>query len=220
MVTSDLYAACLILTGRPVLVVGAGPIALEKIEGLLRCGAEVTVVAPDAIEEVESLALAGRIAWEQRLYREEDLEGRLLVVGATSTRKVNVAVFEDAERRSMLVNVVDVPDLCNFILPAVARTGPVLIAVSTSGASPALAKRLRREMSEVAGPEYATLAEMLDSVRDWARSTLPTYDDRKEFFSAIVDGEPDPIELLRAGDRERVEALIREAMGRAGKRLP
>ena len=117
-------------------------------------------------------------------------------------------VFQEAERRTMLVNVVDVPPLCNFIMPAIARIGPISIAVSTRGASPALAKRLRTEIAETYGEPYAQLAEMLNDIRGWARDTLPTYQDRKVFFEAIVNGDPDPIELLRKGDAQAARALI------------
>jgi siroheme synthase-like protein len=111
----------------------------------------------------------------------------------------------------MLVNVVDVPPLCNFILPAIVRTGPLAVAISTAGASPALAKRMKREISELFGEPYATLAVLLNDARGWAKATLPTYQDRKEFFEGIVNGDPDPIELLRAGDAQAVRDLIAAA---------
>ena len=111
----------------------------------------------------------------------------------------------------MLVNIVDVPPLCNFILPAIVRTGPLAIAISTAGASPALAKRMKREISELFGEEYARLAVLLNDARGWAKGTLPTYQDRKAFFESIVNGEPDPIELLRAGDAHAVRDLIAAA---------
>jgi siroheme synthase-like protein len=117
-------------------------------------------------------------------------------------------VFNDAEHRAMLCNVVDVPPLCNFILPAITRTGPIAIAISTAGASPALAKRMKREIAETYGAPYARLAEILNAYREWAKSTLPTYQDRKEFFESIVNGTPDPVELLRAGDEQAVHELI------------
>ena len=123
-------------------------------------------------------------------------------------------MFEDAERRAMLINVVDVPPLCNFILPAIVRTGPLAIAISTAGASPALAKRMKREIAELFGESYAELAVMLNDARGWAKATLPTYQDRKEFFEAIVNGEPDPIELLRGGDADAVRDLIEAAQRR------
>jgi siroheme synthase-like protein len=108
----------------------------------------------------------------------------------------------------MLVNVVDVPPLCNFILPAIVRTGPLAVAISTAGASPALAKRMKREIGELFGEPYAMLAVMLNDARGWAKATLPTYQDRKEFFESIVNGDPDPVQLLRGGDGNAVRALI------------
>jgi precorrin-2 dehydrogenase / sirohydrochlorin ferrochelatase len=210
MLEKTFYMACLDLGSRPCLVVGAGPVGLEKIEGLLAAGAAITVVAPEAVPEVEDLAREGSIAWQRREYEASDLEGRILVVAATSDTALNVRVFEDAERRAMLVNVVDVPPLCNFILPAIVRTGPIAIAISTSGASPALAKRLTREIAEAFGAPHARLAEILNELRGWAKDTFPTYEERKDFFEGIVNGEPDPIALLRAGDEPAVHALIAE----------
>ena len=119
----------------------------------------------------------------------------------------------------MLVNVVDVPPLCNFILPAIVRTGPLAIAISTAGASPALAKRMKREISELFGEEYADLAVILNDVRGWAKGTLPTYQDRKEFFEGIVNGDPDPVELLRDGREAELLALIAAAQERAASAL-
>jgi precorrin-2 dehydrogenase / sirohydrochlorin ferrochelatase len=134
-----------------------------------------------------------------------------MVIACTDDTDINIGIYEDAERRAMLVNVVDVPPLCNFILPAILRTGPLAIAISTAGASPALAKRMKREIAEQFGEEYARLAVMLNDVRGWAKGTLPTYQDRKDFFESIVNGTPDPIALLRAGDEQAVLALIARA---------
>src|SRR4029079_13011491 len=128
---------------------------------------------------------------------------------------VNIAVYEAAERRAMLVNVVDVPSLCNFILPAIVRTGPLAIAISTAGASPALAKRIKREIAASFGEPYADLAVLLNDARGWAKGNLPTYQDRKAFFEGIVNGDPDPIELLRPGVETAVLARLQFAKERA-----
>jgi precorrin-2 dehydrogenase/sirohydrochlorin ferrochelatase len=120
----------------------------------------------------------------------------------------------------MLANVVDVPPLCNFILPAIVRTGPLAIAISTAGASPALAKRMKREISDLFGEDYARLAVMLNDVRGWAKGTLPTYNDRKDFFEGIVNGESDPIVLLREGREADVLAIIDAAKEHASAALP
>jgi len=211
MLGTQFYIACLRLKGRQCLVVGGGDIGLEKVEGLLACDAEVTLVAPEAHPGLIQLALEGSIVWQRRAYRPEDLEGCLIAIAATSDTDVNIGVFRDAERRAMLVNVVDVPPLCNFILPAIVRTGPLAVAISTAGASPALAKRMKREISELFGEPYAQLAVLLNDARGWAKGTLPTYQERKEFFESIVNGEPDPVALLRDGDVQAVSDLIAAA---------
>ncbi len=208
MLDTPFYVACLRLTDRRCVVVGGGEVGLEKVEGLLACDASVTLVAPQAVPELEGLAAEGSIAWERREYEPADLEGTFMVIASTDDTDVNIRVYEDAERRAMLVNVVDVPPLCNFILPAIVRTGPLAIAISTAGASPALAKRMKREVEELFGEEYATLAVMLNDARGWAKGTLPTYQDRKAFFESIVNGEPDPVALLRAGNAAAVRDLI------------
>jgi siroheme synthase-like protein len=212
MLDTPFYIACLKLSGRRCVVVGGGEIGLEKVEGLLACDADVELIAPDAEPALRELAAEGSIRWERREYGgAADLEGVFMVIAATDDTDVNIAVYDDAERRAMLVNVVDVPPLCNFILPAIVRTGPLAIAISTAGASPALAKRIKREVEAPFGEPYARLAVLLNEVRGWAKGTLPTYQDRKEFFEGIVNGTPDPVELLRSGDEPAVRELIAAA---------
>jgi siroheme synthase-like protein len=214
MLDTPLYIACLRLSGRNCLVVGGGDIGLEKVEGLLACDADVTLISPDAIPALSELAEEGSITWERRVYSDDDLEGKFMAIAATNDTDVNVSVYEAAERRAMLVNVVDVPPLCNFILPAIVRSGPLAIAISTAGASPALAKRMKREIAESYGEPYARLAIMLNDARGWAKGTLPTYQDRKEFFEGIVNGDPDPVELVREGREREVLDLIEAAKSR------
>ena len=203
--------AALNLEGRRVLVVGAGRIALEKITGVLTCDADVHVVAPEVEAEVQSLERDGRVHIQRRSFEEADVDGAFLVIAATNDMAVNTSVFEAAERRSIPVNVVDVPPLCSFILPAVERNGPLAVAISTGGASPALAKRMKREIADKVSDEYVKLAELLEAERPWAKVNLATYDDRKDFFEEIVNGNPDPIELLRRGDEGSVNRLIDRA---------
>jgi siroheme synthase-like protein len=212
MLDTPFYIACLKLRGRRCLVIGGGEIGLEKVEGLLACDGDVTLIAPTAVPELEALASEGSIRWEQRAYAgPDDLEGAFMVIACTDDTDINIGIYDDAERRAMLVNVVDVPPLCNFILPAIVRTGPLAIAISTAGASPALAKRMKAEVSELFGEEYAQLAVLLNDVRGWAKGTLPTYQDRKAFFEGIVNGDPDPIVLLREGRADAVRDLIAAA---------
>ena len=212
MLETPLYVACLKLSGQRCVVVGGGDVGLEKVEGLLLCDAEVTLIAPDAVEPLREYASEGSIAWERREYAgAAELEGAFMVIAATSDSEVNIGIYDNAEKRAMLVNVVDVPPLCNFILPAIVRSGPLAIAISTAGASPALAKRMKREIGDAFGEPYARLAVMLNDARGWAKGTLATYQDRKEFFEGIVNGDPDPVQLVREGREREVLALIEAA---------
>lgn len=176
------YMACLDLTGRSCLVVGGGRVGLEKARGLLEVGARVTVVSP----EIEPELLDLPVDWIESRYQSWDLDERWLVVAATPDRAVNRQVFADAERRGIFCNVADDPELCSLILPAVHRLDPIAVAVSTGGASPALAQRLRREIARVVRPEHAQLARELRELRPWAKANLPTYEDRKRYFDRLV----------------------------------
>jgi precorrin-2 dehydrogenase / sirohydrochlorin ferrochelatase len=220
MLDTPFYIACLKLSGRRCVVVGGGEVGLEKVEGLLACDADVTLISPDAVPPLQELAAEGSVRWERREYAgPSDLEGTFIVIACTGDSEVNIGVWEDAEARAMMVNVVDVPPLCNFILPAIVRTGPLAIAISTAGASPALAKRIKAEIAEEYGEPYARLAELLNEVRGWAKRTLPTYQDRKAFFESIVNGEPDPVEMLRTGREPQVVELIDRTRRAAEERL-
>jgi precorrin-2 dehydrogenase / sirohydrochlorin ferrochelatase len=181
-VTARYYMACLDLRDRRCLVVGGGSVGVEKAGGLVDCGARVTVVAPEADEGVHALP----VEWRPRRYRERDLAGMFLVVAATSDRLVNERVHSDAEARGLLCNVADDPELCNFILPAVHREGPIAVAVSTGGASPALAKRIRDDVAAMLGPEHAELAARLEGLRPAVKKALPTYEARRDYFEALV----------------------------------
>jgi precorrin-2 dehydrogenase/sirohydrochlorin ferrochelatase len=218
MLDTPFYIACLKLSGRRCVVIGGGRIGLEKVEGLLACDGAVTLIAPEAEPALQEYAREGSIAWERRAYAgASDLEGAFMAIAATNDTDANIAVFDDAERRAMLVNIVDVPSLCNFILPAIVRSGALAIAISTAGASPALAKRMKREIEGQFGEPYARLAVLLNEVRGWAKGTLPTYRDRKEFFEGIVNGQPDPVALLREGGASSAtgEQAVRDLIARA-----
>ena len=219
MLDTPFYIACLKLRARKCLVVGGGELGLEKTEGLLACDGEVIVISPEVLPEVERLAAEGSITWIERDYEQGDLEGKFLVIACTDDTDTNIRIYDHAEERAMLANIVDVPPLCNFILPAIVRTGPLAIAISTAGASPALAKRMKDEVSALFGEEYARMAVLLNDVRGWAKGTLPTYQDRKGFFEGIVRGEQDPIQLLKDGREDEVLSIIAAAQERAEKDL-
>lgn len=153
------------LAGRKCLVAGGGRVAEPKIESLLGCGAEVRVVSPSVTPAIAGWWREDRLTWRARGFQPSDLDGKFLVIAATSSPEVNAAIFRDAESRGVLCNAVDEPGHCHFYYPAVIRRGDLQIAISTSGASPALASRLRCELEQLIGPEYAQVVERLGSAR-------------------------------------------------------
>jgi siroheme synthase-like protein len=179
------YMACLDLRGRDCLVVGGGRVAVEKARGLLECGARVTVVAPEVDDELRLLAAQVH----DRPFTRSDVVGRFLVVAATSDRSVNATVSAAAGERSTPCNVADDPELCSFILPAIVRRDPIVVGVSTGGASPALAQRIRSDVERLLGPEHVALARRLQALRPWAKRELPTYEARRDYFQALVAEE-------------------------------
>ncbi len=159
------YPVFLDLKHKPCVVVGGGSVAVRKVEDLLEAEADVTVVASRPSAPLEDLATGGRIDLITRPYREGDLYGAVLVISATDDRTVNRAVAEEAHREGALVNVVDAPDLCDFYVPAVLRRGSLVIAISTSGRSPALARSVREDLEMLLGPEYETALEVVHTLR-------------------------------------------------------
>jgi len=159
------YPIVLDLRDRPCLVVGGGSVAEVKVDGLLAARARVTVVSPMLSERLASWATAGRIVYRQREYIASDLDGQHLVFSATDRRDITLAVAADARQRGVWVNAADDPENCDFLLPSVLRRGRLQVAVSTGGASPALAARLRRDLESYFTPEYEELMELAAEVR-------------------------------------------------------
>ncbi len=205
-VATAVYPVSLVLQGRRCLVVGGGNIARRKAVGLIEAGASVHVVAKEVLAPMGELA--GLESLEERPYRRGEVAGYRLAVAATGDPGVNRSVFEDGEAAGVWVNSADDPASCSFILPAVARQGPVSVAISTSGYSPALASWLKGHVSEHMGPELAELAEMLADTRArWQASGRSTeeVDWRRGIDWAMLD-------LIRSGRRaeakERLEACL------------
>jgi len=173
---------CLDLRGKPCLVVGGGRVATEKARGLVDAGADVSVVAPEVDDELAGLPV--RVA--RRRFRRSDVVRRFVVIAATSDRLVNAAVSEAAAEHGIPCNVADDPELCSFILPAIVRRDPIQVGVSTGGASPALAQRIRDDIEDLLSPRHAEIARMLKDLRPWAKRELPTYEERREFFQRLV----------------------------------
>lgn len=205
------YPVFLRLEGRRCVVVGGGVVAQGKVAGLLECGASVAVVSPDLTPALAQLAREGRIAWEARPYRRGDLAGAFLAIAATDEPGVNQEVAREAEERGVLLNVVDVPSLCTFIAPAVVRRGPVTVAISTGGLSPALARRLRRAMEDDGSCgclAWADMAPLVAEVRqDLRRQGVAVASERwQEALTPALLG------LFRAGRREEARARLRRAL--------
>lgn len=204
------YPVNLLVDGRPCLVVGGGAVAARKVAGLRACGAEVHVVAPSVSDAVRTQP---GVTWDERPYRRDDLDGRMLAIAATDDPSVNAAVYQDAEAAGIWVNGADDPAHCSFTLPSVVRRGDLQITVSTAGRSPALAVWLRERFQAEIGPEYAVLLDLLaeerESIRAAGRST-----EQLDWHSAL---DSDMLGLIRSGDlthaRERLHTCLSSSSG-------
>jgi precorrin-2 dehydrogenase / sirohydrochlorin ferrochelatase len=203
-VDEALYPVNLVLTGRPCLVVGGGAVAARKVAGLLDAGAHVTVVAPRIRPEIRALGAT----CEERPYRSEDLAGMWLVMAATDDPAVNADVHADGQAARVWVNAADDPPACSFTLPAVVRQGPVMVAVSTSGYSPALALWLRDHVAAELGPEFSVLAGWLSDARVALQAAGRSTEDID--WQSVLDW--DMLHLIKAGHvaqaRERLQACL------------
>jgi precorrin-2 dehydrogenase/sirohydrochlorin ferrochelatase len=176
---TNLFPLFLKLEGKRCVVVGAGPIGLEKVESLLRCGARIQVIAPEAIERVQELNTAGEIEWLARNYQPEDVAGCELIIAATNDHEVNRSVFEEASRRDILCNTADDPPLCDFFFGSIVHRGALQIAISTAGESPAVAQRLRREIDALLPQDLGPWLENLGQLRREVLRIMPAGAERK-----------------------------------------
>ena len=203
------YPVALDLTGRPCLVVGGGAIAERKVSGLVEAGARVTVVSPALTERLAAWAAVGRIAHRPREYAASDLEGQQLAFSATDRRDVTETVAADARRRGLWVNAADDPRYCDFLVPSVLRRGRLQVAVSTGGASPALAARVRRDLEAYFTPEYEDLVELAAEVRRELRAGGRRAD--AAHWRELLDA--DLRRLLADGRRGEAKVLLLERLG-------
>jgi len=205
-----LYPAMLRLQGQRCLVVGAGDVAARKVEGLLACGAEVVVVAPEVGEALQALAEAGRVKVHQRPFRPADLAGCRLAIAATGSPEVNRAVAAEARKRGIWVNVVDDPALSTFQVPAVIDRSPLQVAISTTGVAPALARRLRERIESLLDPAWGQLLQLAQRYRPRIRHRHPDLAQRRRFYDWLHDG---PVRtLLRASQPALAEHTLRAAL--------
>ncbi|MDB5066496.1 MAG: siroheme synthase [Chloroflexi bacterium] len=201
------YPAMLDLADRDALLVGGGEIAAQKARPLLDAGVRLRIVAPALTAALHARVDAGEASWEAREVRPGDVAGAAVVVCATDQRAVNRAVFEEASAAGIPVNVVDDPELCSFIVPSVVRRGPLQVAISTGGRSPAFAKFMRLHLEQAIGEEFGVLAELAGRMRDRAREAGVGYEARDRI---AADALPRLLDLLRAGRTAEAEALADE----------
>lgn len=209
----DVYPIGLIgLEARQTVVIGGGKVAARKVAGLLEAGAQVTVISPAFVPELRLRAGTRRVKLVNRAYQEGDLAEAFLVIAATNNPDINERVWQEARERGCLVNVVDDPARCNFIVPAVVRRGEVTVTISTGGASPALARRLREQLESLIGPEVGALAGLLAELRPELQSRFQDDDRRAEAAFRLVDS--DLAEIIRRqgldAARLRSEELLAE----------
>jgi siroheme synthase-like protein len=200
------------MAGRRCLVIGGGRVAEGKVQGLLAAEADVTLIAPALTPDLRALAEEGRVRWQERAYRDGDLEGFEACFVATDDGVVNAAVAAEGKRRRVWVNAADDPANCDFILPAVIRQGQVVLAASTGGASPALARRLREELTDYLSEDFAPLADLLNEVRTELRRRQVSVD--PETWQAAIDGRLRALLAQRRYEEARTHLI--DGLGVAG----
>lgn len=193
------------------LVVGGGKVALRKIETLMEYGCDIEVVAKEAISEIQGLAQKGKIQLRLREASLEDLEGKVLVIVATDDNRTNRLLSSWARQRGILCNVVDSPDLCNVIFPAVFRNGRITLAVSTEGASPALAAKLRDSLAREIGPAWAIAAEIIGEIRIRLKEEKREGRGRMELLRGLAQEEF--LECCARGNPEEIAKVVFEKTG-------
>jgi precorrin-2 dehydrogenase / sirohydrochlorin ferrochelatase len=205
------YPAYLDLRERPCVVIGGGTVAERKTLALLEAGAEVTIISPALTAKLSELSDAGKITHLQKQFEESDLSGEFLVIAATPSAEVNTLVARSCRKRHVLVNVAVPPEESSFIVPSVVERGDLMIAISTSGSSPALAKKIRQDIEQRYGSEYGIFLDKISSVRKRVIELVPDEHRRRQIFQEIVNS--DVIDLIRQGKTHMAELRMAELAG-------
>jgi precorrin-2 dehydrogenase/sirohydrochlorin ferrochelatase len=205
------YPINLDINNRECLVVGAGSVGTRKVETLIDCGAKVTVVSPEVTDAVLFFETNGRIKIKKRPYKAQDLEGMFLVIGSTGDESTNRKISLDAGRLNLLCNIADLPDACNFILPAIVERGDLLISISTSGKSPAFAKKLRKNLEKEFGKEYSLFLKLMGCIRKKLLSEKHEPEAHKHLFKTII--ENGLLDLIKKKKTSDIDALLYEVLG-------
>ncbi len=206
----SLYPVALLISGRSCIVIGGGKVAEQKVKPLLDGGAQVTVISPQLTKRLQQWADEGKVKHLRRPYQRGDLEGAFLTYGCTDDEESNRQVFEEANARGQLCNIVDVPEWCNFYAQSIVRRGNLLITIGTHGISPTLSKWLREQLEEVIGPEYVEFLEIAAALRSEVKQKLATPADRRKAWRQVV--ESDVFDLLRQGRRQEAEERMKELL--------
>lgn len=209
------YPVHLDINNRKVLVVGGGSVGTRKVKTLLDCGARVTVVSPEVSRQLRELAASGDIKLAERSYQSEDLNGVFVVIGATDDETLNQQISSDADRLNTLCNIADRPEVCNFILPSIVQRDDLVITISTSGQSPALAKKLRKALENQFGEEYGTLLQLMGAIRKKLLQQAHKPEAHKPLFEQLINS--DLIVMIQAGKTEEIDMLLFDILGKGYK---
>jgi precorrin-2 dehydrogenase/sirohydrochlorin ferrochelatase len=209
------YPINLDIKNRNVLVVGGGGVGSRKVKTLLSCGARVTVVSREVSARLQALAASGEIRLEQRSYQSNDLDGMFLVIGATNDEKLNRQISSDAEQLNTLCNIADRPEVCNFILPSIVHRDDLVITISTSGKSPALAKKLRKDLEKQFGEEYGKLLRLMGAIREKLLRQAHEPEAHKPLFEQLINS--DLIGMIQEHKLEDINALLFDILGEGYK---
>ena len=205
------YPVFLDIKGRDCLVVGGGEVGTRKVEMLLECGASVTVVSMDTTETLKRLFEERRITLVTRAYRSSDLDNRFLIIGATNDEKLNQQLSMDAEKNNLLCNIADRPAACNFILPAIVQQGDLVLAISTSGKSPAFAKKLRKDLHKQFGRAYAIFLNLMGAIRCRLLLQKHAPEQHKPLFQEII--QSDIISWIEHRQFKEIDRLLFDVLG-------
>ena len=205
------YPIHLDIQNRSCLVVGGGGVGTRKVMALLKCGARVTVVSPVISERLQNLAESSPLKLKPRPYRTADLEGVFLVIGATDDEALNRQISRDAENRNILCNIADRPEVCNFILPSIVQRKDLVITISTSGQSPALAKKMRKTLEGQFGEEYGELLQLMGAIRKKLLSQAHEPEVHKPLFEQLINS--DLSSMIRESKTEAINALLFKILG-------
>jgi len=205
------YPICLDLEARHCVVVGGGRVAERKVLGLLSCRAQVSVISPLLTDELHLQHANGTILWIDREYRQGDLAGAFLVIAATDDEETQKQVYEEADANNLLLNVADVPQRCNFILPATVRRGDLTISVSTAGKSPALARKIRMELEKRYGPEYRVLVDILGGIRPEILASGFPQSENEDLFKQLLHDDME--EWIKNKNLDSIEKHFRAVLG-------